>query len=260
MMQAEGKSEAGMPDLIQRTAEALVETRSAVALTGAGISIESGIPPFRGPGGLWEKVDPMEVATIDAFRRDPEKVWHLLLKGMQAFLTAARPNDGHRGLARLEEWGYLRSVITQNVDGLHQAAGSRDVIEFHGTFAWQRCLKCGSRCETPRVDLSRIPPQCSCGGIYRPDCVFFGEMIPPQHLERSHQLVAHCDVLLVVGTSATVQPAAMMPHLAKQTGALVVEVNPEPTPLTGQVSDYLLQGPAGEMINAIVARVETLRG
>ncbi|MGD9333276.1 MAG: Sir2 family NAD-dependent protein deacetylase, partial [Desulfobacterales bacterium] len=200
-----------MKVLIQRTAEALVQAQSALALTGAGISIESGIPPFRGPGGLWEKMDPMEVAHIDAFRRDPQKVWELLLKGMQSFLTSAQPNAAHTGLAQLEDWGYLRSVITQNIDGLHQAAGSHDVIEFHGSFAWQRCMDCNRRRETHRVDLSRLPPRCSCGGIYRPDCVFFGELIPPQHLARSHQLVARCDILLVVGTSATVQPAAMMP-------------------------------------------------
>ena len=249
-----------MKALIQRTAEALVQAQSAVALTGAGVSIESGIPPFRGPGGLWEKMDPFEVAHIDAFRRNPEKVWKLLLKGMQAFLVSARPNAGHTGLARLEEWGYLRAVITQNVDGLHQAAGSRDVIEFHGSFAWQRCMDCGSRCETNRVDLSRIPPRCSCGGIYRPDCVFFGEIIPPHHLERSHQLVARCSVLLLIGTSATVQPAALMPLLAKETGALVIEINPEPTPLTGRVSDYLIEGPSGAVIDAIVTCVRDLRG
>lgn len=246
--------------LIQQTAEALVQARHLVALTGAGVSIESGIPPFRGPGGLWEKMDPMEVAHIDAFRRDPEKVWKLLIKGMQEVLSEARPNAGHAGLARLEQWGYLQSVITQNVDGLHQAAGSLDVIEFHGNFAWQRCQNCGSRCKTREVDLSRIPPRCSCGGIYRPDCVFFGEMIPPQHLARAHQLVARCDILLVVGTSATVQPAAMMPLLAKETGARVIEINPAPTPLTGRVSDYLIQGGAGAVFDDILVCVEDLRG
>ena len=248
-----------MQTLIQRTAEALAQTNTAVALTGAGISIESGIPPFRGPGGLWEKLDPMEVAHIDAFRRNPEKVWNLLLKGMQDFLDAAQPNAGHTGLAQLERWGFLRAVITQNIDGLHQAAGSRDVIEFHGTFAWQRCQDCEGRIETPRVDLSRIPPRCSCGGIYRPDCVFFGEMIPPEHLERSQQLVTRCDVLLVVGTSATVHPAAMIPLLAKETGALVVEINPEPTPLTGRVSDYLIEGGSGAVFDELLTRVEKLR-
>lgn len=248
-----------MQALIQKTARALVQARNAVALTGAGASIESGIPPFRGPGGLWEKMDPLEVAHIDAFRRDPEKVWRLLIRGMQEVLTAASPNAGHRGLAQLERWGYLQAVITQNVDGLHQAAGSRDVIEFHGSFAWQRCLECGRRRETHRVDLSQIPPRCSCGGIYRPDCVFFGEMISPQLLERSHQLVTRCDVLLVVGTSATVQPAAMMPLLAKETGARVIEINPEPTPLTGRISDFLLQGGAGAVMDDILASVEALR-
>jgi NAD-dependent protein deacetylase/lipoamidase len=248
-----------MDALIQQTAEALLQARSAVALTGAGISIESGIPPFRGPGGLWEKMDPMAVAHIDAFRRNPKKVWNLLLQGMQALLTAAQPNDGHLGLARLEQWGCLRSVITQNVDGLHQAAGSRDVIEFHGTFAWQRCMDCGRRCETGRVDLSKIPPRCPCGGIYRPDCVFFGEMIPPQHLTRSQQLADGCDVLLVVGTSATVQPAAMIPLLAKENGAQVIEINPEPTPLTGRVSNYLIQGGAGAVLNDILSCVAKLR-
>jgi len=248
-----------MHDLVRQTADLLMQTRNAVALTGAGISIESGTPPFRGPGGLWERMDPMEVAHIDAFRRNPEKVWQLLLAGMQTLLTTARPNPGHMGLARLEQWGYLRSVITQNVDGLHQAAGSSDVIEFHGTFAWQRCMNCGSRCKTHQVDLSRIPPRCDCGGIYRPDCVFFGEMIPPQHLARSHQLVSRCDVLLVVGTSATVQPAAMMPLLARESGARVVEINPEPTPLTRHISNYLIQGGAGEVLDQIVACIAERR-
>lgn len=246
--------------LIQQTARALVHARRAVALTGAGISIESGIPPFRGPGGLWEKMDPMEVAHIEAFHRDPAKVWKLLIAGMQAVLSEARPNAGHAGLARLEALGYLRAVITQNVDGLHQAAGSRDVIEFHGTFAWQRCQDCDSRCETAQVDLSRIPPRCDCGGIYRPDCVFFGEMIPAQHLVRAQQLMARCDVLLVVGTSATVQPAAMMPVLAKEAGARVIEVNPEPTPLTRQISDDFIQGGAGKIFDGILDCVDELRG
>jgi len=249
-----------MQTLIEQTAEALAKTQNAVALTGAGASIESGIPPFRGPGGLWERFDPMEIAHIDAFRRDPAKVWRLLLQGMQEVLTAAQPNAGHKGLARLEAWGNLRAVITQNVDGLHQIAGSREVIEFHGTFAWQRCLDCGSRCETGQVDLTQIPPRCSCGGIYRPDCVFFGEMIPPHLLARSQQLAAQCDIMLVVGTSATVQPAAMIPLLAKETGARVIEINPEPTPLTGRVSDYLLEGAAGAVLEDIVACMEKQRG
>ncbi len=248
-----------MQDLIERAARDLAGTRRAVALTGAGISIESGIPPFRGPGGLWEKIDPMEVAHIDAFRRDPRKVWDLLIKGMQTVLAAAVPNPAHRGLATLERLGRLQAVITQNVDGLHQQAGSRDVIEFHGTFAWQRCMTCERRCRSDELDLTEIPPRCECGGIFRPDCVFFGELIPPEHLVRAQQLAAECRIMLVVGTSATVHPAAMLPHLARGAGARVIEINPEPTPLTGTVSDYLIPGPAGPVVDALADAVAALQ-
>ena len=248
-----------MQDLIDRAAHDIATARRAVALTGAGISTESGIPPFRGPGGLWEKIDPMEVAHIDAFRRDPEKVWNLLIRGMHEVLVKSRPNMAHRGLAALEDMGRLQTVITQNVDGLHQQAGSRDVIEFHGSFAWQRCTVCERRCRTAELDLAVIPPRCECGGIFRPDCVFFGEMIPPAHLARSQQLAAGCQVMLVVGTSATVQPAAMLPLIARNAGALVIEINPEPTPLTGSVSSYLIPGPAGQVVDAIHSKVSELK-
>ena len=244
-----------MNDLIARAAREVADTRRVVALTGAGISIESGIPPFRGPGGLWEKIDPLEVAHIDAFRRNPRKVWELLIQGMQKVLVRAAPNPAHRGLASLEAAGHLQAVITQNVDGLHQQAGSRDVIEFHGTFAWQRCMDCERRLRSDALDLAEIPPRCACGGILRPDCVFFGELIPPAQLARAQQLAAGCRVMLVVGTSATVHPAAMLPLLARDAGARVIEINPEPTPLTGTVSDYLIPGPAGRVVNALAAAV-----
>ena len=142
-----------MDELIQRAAEDLAAARNVVALTGAGISVDSGITPFRGKGGLWEKFDPMEVAHIDAFMSDPTRVWKLLVKDMKETLDTASPNDGHKGLAKLEEMGKLTTVITQNVDGLHQAAGNTDVIEFHGSFAWQRCLDCNQKYETRKVDI-----------------------------------------------------------------------------------------------------------
>lgn len=246
-----------MKRLFERAASDLNAAKHIVALTGAGISVESGIPPFRGKGGVWEKFDPMEVAHIDAFMRDPGRVWSLLLKDMKEILDRARPNDAHKGLAKLEAWGKLKTVITQNVDGLHQMAGNTDVIEFHGSFARHRCLDCNRRCETHEINLSQIPPRCDCGGIYRPECVFFGEMIPPQHLLRSRQAAVQCDIMLVIGTSAVVQPAAFMPLVAKEAGALVIEINPEKTPLTGSVSDYLVQGKAGDMLNAILAEMES---
>ena len=235
-----------MDDLIKQAAEDLTAAKNVVALTGAGISTESGIPPFRGKGGLWERFDPMEIAHIDAFMKDPAKVWNLLVKEMKEVIDTARPNDGHKGLAKLEEMGKLKTVITQNIDG------NTDVIEFHGTFAWQRCMGCNKKYETSKVDISEIPPHCECGDILRPDVVFFGEMIPMDAMWRSRQAASDCDLMLVVGTSAVVQPAALMPVIAKQTGAKVVEINPERTPLTDEISDYLLMGNAGEIMNRIV--------
>jgi len=242
--------------LIEKAAEAIVRGRRTVALTGAGISVESEIPPFRGKGGLWEKYDPMEYASIDAFLRNPEKVWRVLLMATIDHLRKAVPNRGHLGLARLEAAGRLRTVITQNVDGLHQRAGSGDIIEFHGSFASFRCLRCNRTTGLADIDLSVLPPPCECGGIYRPDCVFFGEMIPPHHLERSHSLAGRCDVMLVVGTSATVQPAADLPLVAKQAGAVIIEVNPEKTPLTRRISDIFLKGKAGDVMDRLATEVE----
>jgi len=250
-------SEVSMDDLIKQAADDLAAARNVVALTGAGISVESGIMPFRGKGGLWEKYDPMEVAHIDAFMRDPARVWNLLVKDLKAALDTASPNDSHKGLAKLEEMGKLTTVITQNIDGLHQAAGNTDVIEYHGSFAWQRCMDCDHKYETSQVDISQIPPQCSCGGMLRPDAVFFGEMIPQDAMWRSRQAASDCDLMLVVGTSAVVQPAALMPVYAKESGAKIIEINPERTPLTYEISDYLIMGPAGEVMNGILSQMES---
>jgi len=246
-----------MHDLIEKAARDLAAAKNVAALTGAGISVESGIPPFRGQGGIWEKIDPVKYAHIDFFLQDPAEVWNVLLKDMKEIIDRAVPNAAHYGLARLEKLGKLKTIITQNVDGLHQRAGNTDVIEFHGNFAWQVCMDCANRCETSGVDLSQIPPRCTCGGMYRPDCIFFGEMIPPLHLTRSRQAASECDVMLVIGTSAVVQPAAYMPVIAKENGSKVIEINPERTPLTGSVSDYLVMGGAGEIMDSIIARLES---
>lgn len=245
-----------MQDLIESAAASLIEARYAIALTGAGISVESGIPPFRGKGGLWEKFDPMEFAHIDAFMRDPAKVWQVLISEMKTVVDRARPNDAHLGLAELERMGIIKGIITQNVDGLHQMAGNRSVVEFHGSFAWQRCLDCNGRLETAAVSLKQMPPLCACGGIYRPECIFFGEMIPPQDLFRSKQMAAACDVMLVMGTSAEVQPAAYMPVIARRNGAKVIEINPSRTLLSREVSNYLIQGPAGAIMRELLAAVQ----
>jgi NAD-dependent deacetylase len=247
-----------MDNLLIKAAQDLAVAQNVVALTGAGISVESGIPPFRGKGGIWERFDPMEYAHIDAFLKDPAKVWNVLLKEMKAVLDKAMPNDAHKGLAQLEELKLLKTIITQNVDGLHQKAGNTDVIEFHGNFAWHRCLECNQRSPSEMIDLTQMPPRCDCGGIYRPEVVFFGEMIPPEHLWRSRQISSDCDVMLVIGTSATVQPAGSMPVVAKESGAKVIEINPEPTPLTGSITDYLIMGKAGKIVKGIMAELERL--
>ena len=248
-----------MDDAIQIAAKNLAKTEKVVALTGAGISVESGIPPFRGKGGLWERFDPMEYAHINAFLKNPAKVWEVLIKEMKCIIDTAKPNDAHKGLARLEALGILTTIITQNVDGLHQMAGNTDVIEFHGNFAWQRCMDCGHRCETAKIDVTRIPPRCECGGIYRPDCVFFGEMIPPHHLYRSEKVAVDCDIMLVVGTSALIQPAASIPVTAKEARAKIIEVNPERTLLSEKISDYIIMGKAGEVIKRLTAEIERLK-
>ena len=239
-------------DAVRRLAKDIKASRLTVALTGAGVSVESGIPPFRGKGGLWERFDPMEVAHIDSFLKNPARVWDLLLREMHHLLNTVRPAASHLGLARLERAGLLSTVVTQNVDGLHQAAGNTDVIEFHGSFAESSCLDCGKRIPLARVSLETIPPRCACGGVLRPDCVFFGEMIPPQALSRSFDLAQTCGLMLVVGTSAVVQPAASLPGAARSAGARVVEINAEPTPLTGRMADYSLFGPAGEILGAVL--------
>ena len=241
-----------MHEAIRRAAGLIREARLVVALTGAGISVESGIPPFRGKGGLWEKMDPMEFAHIDSFLRNPARVWDILVREMKDVVDRARPNAGHMNLARLEAAGRLSTVITQNVDSLHQKAGSRDVIEFHGPFAVQRCMKCNRTIPTEKVSLDVLPPLCECGGILRPDCVFFGEAIPEEALERSYELSSTCDVMLVIGTSAVVQPAASMPRVAKRAGAKIIEINTDVTPLSSSLTDILLKGSAGEVLENIL--------
>ncbi len=245
-----------MKESISRAVELLLSAKHVVALTGAGISVESGIPPFRGKGGLWEKIDPIKYASIDAFLADPEDVWEMLIKGMKEVLDVATPNKAHQGLARLEDLGVLKTIITQNVDGLHQMAGSKDVIEFHGTFASQRCLECHGRVASSDLTLDQIPPRCSCGGIYRPEVIFFGEQIPFDALQRSEKISSTCDAMIVIGTSATVQPAAFMPMIAKQSGAAIIEINAEETPFTHQISDVSIIGKAGMIMEALLKEVK----
>lgn len=244
---------------IKRLAKDILGSKKTVVLTGAGMSVESGIPTFRGTGGLWEKYNPEEYGHITTLRHHPEKAW-IMLKEMQLAIIPARPNKGHYALAALESMGLLSSIITQNVDGLHHVAGNKNIIEFHGNLQTTSCMDCGYRAPSAEVPLDPIPPRCpKCKGPVKPDAVFFGEAIPSDALTRSHKESSSCTLMLVVGTEAVVYPAGSMPELAKSSGAKIVEVNPSATPLTGFISSYSIKGPAGEVLEKVVAQVKELR-
>ncbi len=244
----------GAGDRIREAAKILAARKNAVALTGAGVSVESGIPAFRGAQGLWERYDPAEYATIGSFLRDPEKVWTMLSE-MIDILANAVPNAAHRGLAELERLGFIRSVITQNVDGLHQAAGSRKVIEFHGNAEALVCIGCWKRYPSREKIREGIPPRCGCGQILKPDLVLFGEPIPWVAQDQAETEARECSVLLVAGTSAEVSPACDIPRISKRRGAIVIEINPEETRLTRAVSDIHIAAAAGEAVSGLVSAV-----
>lgn len=239
---------------LREAAGVLVARGNAVALTGAGVSVDSGIPAFRGAQGLWERYDPLEYATIGAFLRDPAKVWSMLAELIDVLANAA-PNAAHRGLAELERIGILRSVITQNVDGLHQAGGSRKVIEFHGNAEALVCVACWTRYPSREKLREGIPPRCDCGQILKPDLVLFGEPIPWVAQDDAEREAKECSVLVVAGTSAEVSPACDIPRIAKTQGAFVIEINPEETRLTGTVTDIHIAAPASEAVSALVSAV-----
>lgn len=225
--------QAGDTTVLDELVRTLVEHRTpAVVLSGAGISVSSDIPAFRGSGGLWARYDPMEYATIDAFRADPEKVWAMLWE-LDAILEAAVPNAAHHAIADLEELGVVSAVVTQNIDGLHQDAGSNDVVELHGTRQRLVCLRCERT--TSRHDVTEdaergTVPRCdACRGALKPDAVFFGEALPVGAMRRAEHLVGNADDVLVVGTAGEVEPAASLPRLAERHGARVWEINPDPT-------------------------------
>jgi NAD-dependent deacetylase len=241
---------------ITRVAKDIVRSKKTVALSGAGMSVESGIPPFRGKGGIWEKYDPEEYGNIATLHRAPEKAW-TLFREMERGIISAKPNAGHYALAELEKMDFLRTIITQNVDGLHHLAGSKDIIEFHGNMQWVVCLGCGDRLRSTEIPLEDIPPRCKkCNAVYKPDAVLFGEAIPPDALTRAHQESRTCSLMLVIGTTATVYPAASMPEAAKAARARIVEINPSETPLTQFISDYIVKGTVVEVLPKVVEKVK----
>jgi NAD-dependent deacetylase len=225
----------------QRLAELIGGARSVVALTGAGISVPSGIPDFRSPGtGLWTNVDPMAVAHIDVFRRDPERFWRFYGDRFRT-LEDREPNEAHRALARLEQAGLVAAVITQNIDRLHAKAGTRELIEVHGTIEHSSCLRCGAR--YPLADVrarqhgdERGIPRCQCGSPLKPDVVLFGEYLPPEALTRAEALAAGADVLLCVGSSLEVYPVAQLPATTLANGGQIAIVTQGATPFDSRAT------------------------
>ncbi|HOJ02884.1 MAG TPA: NAD-dependent deacylase [Bacteroidota bacterium] len=218
-----------------------------VAFTGAGISVESGIPPFRGEDGIWERYDPA-CLELDFFRAHPARAWEAIRELFYTQFAGVLPNAAHSTLADMERRGHLAAVITQNIDGLHHAAGSRVVHEYHGNARRLRCMLCDAVEDATPGRLAALPPRCACGGVYKPDFVFFGEAIPDEVHRLSLRAVQAADVLLVVGTTGEVYPAAQLPRLARQHGAAIVEINTEASAFTRQVADVFLQGKAGSIV------------
>jgi NAD-dependent deacetylase len=219
---------------------------SIAALTGAGISAESGIPTFRGAGGLWREYRAEDLATPEAFERDPELVWEWY-DWRRSVIAGAEPNAGHRALADLARRVPKFSLITQNVDGLHDRAGSTGVLKVHGDIWTVRCVSCGREREDRRAKIPELPPRCGCGGIERPGVVWFGESLPGDVWARAEDAAHNADLFLIIGTSAVVYPAAGLAELAKSRGARVVEINIAETPVSGRV-DCSLRGTAVEIL------------
>ncbi len=264
-----------MEQSIGRAARDLVGSKYAIALTGAGISTESGIPDFRGPSGIWTKNPEAERRAYrgyQEFLEDPKGWWVAILTNPSASLLGdlgkAMPNPGHYALVELEKMGILKCVITQNVDALHEKAGAKNLLEYHGSVAKLRCVSCGLRFRRNEFDLeklkreNKLPPRCpKCRGIIKTDGVFFGEPIPSDVAYQSFEEAQKCDLMLICGTSAVVYPFAELPRIAKQRSTVtIIEVNADPTPLTEEgVSDYLIQGKTGEILPRIVDEVKRVR-
>jgi NAD-dependent deacetylase len=236
---------------MQAVRQWLKEARSVAALTGAGVSAESGVPTFRGAGGLWKQHRAESLATPEAFARDPKLVWEWY-DWRRGTLAKVQPNPGHYALVELEKRAPGFTLITQNVDGLHELAGTRNVLRVHGSIWNVRCLGCGVEREDRRSPLPEIPPRCECGGMLRPGVVWFGEALPPAVWRKAEAAARAADLFLVIGTSAIVYPAAGLAQIAKAAGARVVEINVAATALSEEI-DESLRGPSGELLPLLLA-------
>ncbi|MBX2992982.1 MAG: NAD-dependent deacylase [Bacteroidetes bacterium] len=235
----------------------LASARDVVAFTGAGISAESGVPTFRGNEGIWTKFKPEELANLNAFMRNPELVWEWY-SARKKVIAEVQPNAGHYALAEMEKIFSSLAVITQNIDNLHRRAGSRNVFELHGNIERNYCMRCGKQFSNEFVLTGKAVPKCECGGLIRPDVVWFGELLPEDEWRGAEKACQRADVLFSIGTSGVVYPAAALPMEAKRNGAFIIEINPQPTPLT-EYADEFLQGKSGSILPALLQQMKQLQ-
>lgn len=240
---------------IKKAAEIISKAKFLTAFTGAGISVESGIPPFRGADGLWSKYNPRMI-EIDFFNENPKQSWGEIKKIFYSNMKSAKPNPAHKTLADWEKTGLLKGIITQNIDNLHQEAGSKNVFEFHGTVNYLVCTKCGIRYFHTDIDLNQDIPAChKCNGLLKPDFVFYGDGINTEVYGSSLSLAQKSDVMLVIGTSGEVMPACQMPIIVKQNGGSIIEINTLPSAFTEGISDFYFENKAGKILPQISAAI-----
>lgn len=239
---------------LKEVARLIKQAQYGVVFTGAGVSVESGIAPFTGAGGLWNQYDPKFI-EINFFLSDPKRSWEEMKKIFFTDMDEASPNKAHQVIAQLEQKGMVKGVITQNIDGLHQKAGNKNVQEFHGTIKTLSCGVCGRKYKLEDVDIEKVPPLCFCGHVLKPDFVFYGEGIPPLAYQKSLEMAENADVMLIVGTAGQVMPACSLPQVSKQFGAKIIEVNPQPSAFTGTITDYYFAQKATEFFGALAAEL-----
>jgi NAD-dependent deacetylase len=241
--------------LLIKAARAIEEAGHSFAFTGAGISIESGIPPFRGEGGLWSKYDPI-VLDLNYFKENPAESWAVIKEIFYDFFGKAKPNSAHLALAKMENAGMLNSVVTQNIDNLHQVAGSKTVWEFHGNSHSLECTECKSKYSINDLNFDRLPVLCpNCSGLVKPDFIFFGEAIPQLAYNKSVEEASNADVVIIIGSTGEVMPASYIPQIAKQNGATIIEINPEKSMYTNSITDIHLREKATVAMEKLLAEL-----
>ncbi len=248
-----------MVDNIKLAALKIVEAKKISAFTGAGISVESGIPPFRGPEGLWSKYDPRSL-DLNYYFSNTADSWKVIKKIFYEFFGKAKPNRAHIVLGEMEKDGVLSAVITQNIDNLHQVAGTKNIFEFHGNSQKFVCTSCSEHFDVGEIEINETPPACNtCGSLLKPDFIFFGEGIPEVAYQGSVDIANTCDIMIVIGSTGEVMPACHIPIIAKRNGATIIEINPLPSNFTNSITDIFLQGKAGDIMGKLYKEIHHLK-